>query len=449
MAKCFYLVFFYATLTLGGIMEKELNKKEITDDNISYCSNCGSKLTNEQDVCLSCGMFVNAKRKRKKNKAKDTASFSLVEVIVLVLITALLVASASGLIVYKNYDKFNNEYKGINNDNLEEIEKAYKQILDRYYNKVDEKELVNSAIEGMYDYLGDPYSSYLDEYTTKELKERLDGEFFGLGIEFTNNENGHQIVNVFEGGPAYNAGLLKDDIIIKIDGIDVTGLSSSDVATMIKYSDVSKITITVKRGEEELTKDITLSKVSIPSVSSEVKEGVGYINISTFASNTATQVSKSLNDLESLGIKGLIIDLRGNGGGLLTSAEDIANLFIEKGKNIYALQSGSSIKYYKDTTKESRDYKIAVLIDGASASASEILAAALKESYGATLIGSKSYGKGTVQETSDLSTGAMVKYTTGYWLTPKGNNINGVGITPDIETEDGNEIMAKAIEAVK
>ena len=430
-------------------MEKKLKKEKITDNNISYCSNCGSKITSEQDVCLSCGTFVNKKRKRRNNKPKDGASFSLVEVIVLVLITAILVASASGLIVYKNYDKFNKDYKGINNDNLEEIEKAYKQILDRYYNNVDEKGLVNSAIEGMYEFLGDPYSSYLDEYTTKELKERLDGEFFGLGIEFTNNENGHQIVNVFDGGPASKAGLLKDDIIIKIDGIDVTGLSSSDVATMIKYSNISKITITVKRGEEELTKDITLSKVSIPSVTSEVKEGVGYINISTFASNTVDQVANSLNDLESLGIKGLIIDLRGNGGGLLTSAEDIANLFIEKGKNVYGLQNGNNIKYYKDTTKESRDYKIAVLIDGASASASEILAAALKESYGATLIGSKSYGKGTVQETSDLSTGAMVKYTTGYWLTPNGNNINGIGLTPDIETEDGNEIITKAMEAVK
>ena len=426
-----------------------MEKKDIVNDDSFYCVNCGGKLTSTQDVCLKCGAFV--KRKNYKNrKGKDKrANFSLVEVIVITLITGILVATLTGIVVYNNYDKINKNDTTIKENEFEEIEKAYKQIMEEYFNKVDPKGLSNAAIEGMYNYLGDPYSSFLDETNSKELRERLDGEFFGMGIEFATDEKGHEIKNVFEGGPASKAGLLVGDIIIKLNGEDVTGISASEVAAKIKYSNISAITITVLRGEEEITKDITLSKVTIPSVTSNIYDKTGYIKLSTFASNSLDQFKEHLKELEDKKINSLIIDLRGNGGGLLNSASDIASLFIEKGKKIYGLQSGSTRKFYTDKTNDKRNYKVVVLIDGASASASEILAAALKESYGATLIGSTSYGKGTVQETSDLSSGAMVKFTTGYWLTPNGNNINAKGLTPDIVVDNFDNIIDIALEAVK
>ncbi len=429
-------------------MGDSMEKKQNNNSNTFYCSNCGSKLIEGQDVCLKCGVFVN-KRKNKSRVNKERANFSLMEVIIIILITTVLVGTLTGLIVYKNYDKFDKSSTNNYSGDLKEIEDAYNQILDKYYNKVDKAGLINSAIEGMYNFLGDPYSTYLNEADTKELKERLDGEFFGLGIEFTQNDNGHEIMNVFEGGPADKAGLQKGDIIIKLNNEDVSSLSSGDIASRIKYSNISEITITVKRQGKEITKDIKLSKVTIPSVTSELIDNAGYIKINTFASNTYDQVNSALKKLEDNNINGLVIDLRGNGGGLLHSASDIASLFLSKGEKIYGLQNGAVKKFFTDSTKDKRLYKIAVLIDGASASASEILAAALKESYGAVLVGTKSYGKGTVQETSDLSSGAMVKFTTGYWLTPKGNNINGVGLTPDIEEADEVKALNKAIEAIK
>lgn len=368
--------------------------------------------------------------KKIKNKKDKTATFNLIEVIVIIIMTSLVVSVSTGIIVYKNYYKI--DKTSSNKDYLKELEYAYNNILNSYVEKVDEKELTNAAIKGMYNYLGDPYTSYLDKDSTDNLMDRLKGEYKGIGVEITTNESGTVVMTVFENSPAEEAGIMVGDIITKVKGVDVNGKTTSEVSNMIKSTN-GNVEIEVNRGGITKTLTLKVSTVSIKSVIKNKYDKTGYLRIETFSNTTYKQFKESLETLEKDGIENLIVDVRNNGGGFLNSAVEIAELFVEKGKPIYGLQTKDKKEMYKDTTKEKRDYKVIVLINGGSASASEVLAAALKESYGATLLGTKSYGKGTVQDTSELESGGMIKYTTAYWLTPKGVTINEKGLTPDFE----------------
>lgn len=364
---------------------------------------------------------------------EKSASFNLLEVIVIILMTSLIVGVSTGIIVYKNYSNIEASKSEKAKDNITVFKDAYNKILNGYVEKIDEDELLNAAIIGMYNYLGDPYTGYLDQVTTDDLTDRLEGEYEGIGIEISKTENGILVANVFENGPAYKAGIEVGDILTKIDGKELKKVSAQEASNMIKSSKKDEIEISFFRGGITKTVTVNIKKVYIPSVTKEKYENVGYLRIDTFSATTYNQFKKSLLELEEDGITSLIIDVRNNGGGYLNSAVEIAELFIEKGKTIYGLEKKNGTVYYEDTTSTKRDYKISVLINGSSASASEVLAAALKESYDATLVGTLSYGKGTVQETKELSSGGMIKYTTAYWLTPKGNKINEIGITPDIK----------------
>lgn len=370
----------------------------------------------------------------KKTNDKRTANFNLIEVIVIILITSIVIATATAIIVYRNYNELKQTVTNVKPTNLEELEEAYNNILESYVEKVNENELVNAAIKGMYSYLGDPNTSYLDDMTADNLMDRLNGEYYGLGIEFTKGEGGFLVVSVFEGSPAANVGVLPGDILTKVNDTELTDKTANEVANMIKGSSSKKIKISYKRGNITFNREVDLSTVTIPSVSKNIYEGVGFIKISTFSNTTYKQFKTALEDLEKQGISGLVIDVRDNGGGYLTAATNIAELFIEKGQTIYGLKDQSgTITYHKDKTSESRDYKVAILTNGSSASASEILAAALKYSYGASIVGTKTYGKGTVQDTNQLKSGGMVKYTTAYWLTPIETNIDKEGLAPDVE----------------
>lgn len=396
---------------------------------------------------------------KETNKSKErSATFNLFEVTIIILMTALVVAVSTGLIVYHNSDGLKS-YKLLGqSEYLEEFEDAYTNILKSYVEKVDEKGLINSAIQGMYNYVGDPYTSYLNQETTDDLLDRLNGEYQGIGVEITKVEEGILIVTIFEDSPAKTAGLEEGDIIIKVSGKDVTNKTAAEVSNIIKNSEKNKIEISILR--DGITKDVTVNikQVSIPSVEKQNYDGVGYIRITTFSENTYEQFKTALESLEKEGITSLVIDVRENGGGYLSTAVDIAELFIEKGKTVYGLENKNGTNFYEDKTKESRNYKIAVLINNGSASASEILASALKESYGAKLVGAKSYGKGTVQETAKLETGGMLKVTTAYWLTPSGDKINGKGLSPDVEANgsyyedmpyEEDTMLQSAINAVK
>ena len=219
-------------------------------------------------------------------------------------------------------------------------------------------------------------------------------------------------------------------------------MSSDNIAKLIKESPNKKAKLTILRGEETLEVEVEVQSLATPVVDYKILEGnnkkVGYLLISSFSDTLTSQVENALNDLESSGIESLILDLRNNGGGLLTAAKDTASLFLEKGKAIYGLEGNSKAsktKFYYDETETHRTYPVIVLVNGATASASEILTAALKDSYGATTVGTTTYGKGKVQQTKKLSDGSLVKYTTSRWLTPNNECIDEYGISPDYGVE--------------
>lgn len=323
---------------------------------------------------------------------------------------------------------------------LKKLINVYDTIESNYYGDLDKHELIDSAIDSMIDSIGDDYTTYTDNDATNTFLEDLEGTYEGIGCMVSMTENKEIIVvSTFDDGPAKKAGLEPNDIILKIDDQEFKDKTSEDMANYVKESNKSEITLTVKRGEEEKEIIIKREKVEVPSVTSKVIEKddkkIGYMDISIFSAVTYNQFKKQLEDLENKNIQGLIIDVRNDTGGYLSSVTDISSLFLKKGKVIYQLEDDKTKEKIKDTTKEHREYPVAVLINGASASASEILAATIKESYGGIVIGTNSYGKGTVQKTKTLPDGSMIKYTAQKWLTPKGNWINEVGVEPTTVVE--------------
>ena len=331
---------------------------------------------------------------------------------------------------------FNNgrSYMALSND-LSKFVDTYYAIKDNYYGELDNEKLVDSAIKGMIDAVGDEYTSYSDTDDADNFKQTVSGIYEGIGCTVgVNLDNKIVVVDMFKDSPAEKAGLKVGDIIIKIDGEDFGGKSSTDMSNYVKSSKNSKVVLTIIRDEETMELDVERKKIEIPYVSGEVitKDDmkIGYIDISLFSSTIYDQFKRELEKLEKENISGLVIDVRGNSGGYLSGVTDILNLFLKKGDVIYQLESGNKKQIKKDTTKEKRDYPVAVLVNGGSASASEILASVIKESYNGYVVGTKTYGKGTVQQTTTLPDGSMVKYTVQKWLTPNGNWVNEVGVEP-------------------
>lgn len=383
---------------------------------------------------------------------KKSVEFNLVEVIVIILITGIVVSVASGLIVFKNYDKLSSVASSDSTTNFSEFNKAYNHIVNSYVKEVDKDKLIDAAIEGMYSYLNDEYSIYMDEESTKSLEERLDGQYTGVGIEITANKNDNKIIinKVFSNSSAMDAGLRAGDELIALDGVLLSDKEYTYVSNTIKSS--KKDTFKIKYIRDGKEYEVTLKKknVLIDSVVSKEYGNVGYIQIQTFSATTSKQVKDKINGF-SKNIDSIVIDVRNNTGGYLSAAYEIADYFVAKGKPIYQLKDKEGkVTTYKAKNNVLREFKgISVLINEYSASASEVLTLALKESANATTIGIKSYGKGTVQETDTLSSGAMVKYTTAYWLSPNGNSINTIGISPDIEEKNADKQLDTAIKMYK
>ncbi len=401
----------------------------------------------------------NVRKVERKVKSKEeieivnkSVDFNLLEVVIIILITGIVVSIASGLIVYNNYDKLSVK-EASNKDELSEFIESYNHIINSYVEDVDKKELIDAAIEGMYNHLGDDYSMYLDVDNTNDLEEQLTGEYTGVGIEIRtdvkeNNKFETVINRVFENTPAERAGLKAGDVLLKIDGEEV--VDASFIADTIKKGNKESYEITYKRNGKEHTVTLIRERVYINSVTSKTYDNVGYIKVETFSATTEEQIRKAINAFDNK-VTSLVIDLRDNTGGYLSAAEDVSELFLEKGSVVYQLKdrNGKITKYEAKAGVLRNFNKIAILINSSSASASEILTLALKENIGATVVGVKSYGKGTVQETNTLSSGAMVKYTTSYWLSPNGNSINKQGIVPDIEEANVDKQIDAAIKAVK
>lgn len=292
----------------------------------------------------------------------------------------------------------------------------------------------------MMNYLSDDYSMYFTEDEKNDFNERLNGVYTGLGVEITNDaSNNAMIVTVFDNSSAKDANLKPGDIIAKINGEDVLGLGKEEVVKKIKGKNNYSFNMSVLRDNnlidvKVVTKSITLSSVT-SSVIEKDNEKIGYIYISIFALNTYDQFKEQLEELEKMKITSLIIDVRSNTGGHLTSVTSILDLFLNKTDVLYQIKSKDKIKKVYGTDASTRKYPIVVLTNELSASASEILASALKEAYGAKTVGIKTFGKGTMQNMLDLENGGMIKVTTEEWLTSKGNKINKEGVPVDYEVK--------------
>lgn len=394
-----------------------------------------TRIDNKKDIKRKKDSNNKVKEKKVEivndNKTKEKELYTSKEVIIVMIfsigIGILMCFGGISIITGKNY-------LAVTKD-LKKVVDTYYAIVDNYYGELDKDKLIDGAVEGMISSVGDTFTSYSDTESTSSFDETINGSYEGIGCTVATLEDGTiSVIDMFDDSPSYKAGLKVGDVILKVDGESYEGKNSNDISNYIKNSGKSKIVLTVKRNNEEKDISINLSKVEIPHVSGKVIEQdskkIGYIKISLFASNSYKQFKNKLDELEKSNIDDLIIDVRDNSGGYLSSVTDICNLFLDKGKVIYQLEDSKGKVKKKDTTKEKRKYDIVVLINGGSASASEILASAIKESYGGDIVGTNSYGKGTVQQTKKLLDGSMIKYTTQKWLTPDGNSINEVGVTP-------------------
>lgn len=376
-------------------------------------------------------IFKKIVDKIKSIKSTSGDAFSTKEVVVVMIFSLglgfLMCFGCINLFTGKNYLKVSKD--------LDKIVDTYYAIVDNYYGDLDKDSLIEGAIEGMISSIGDTYTSYTNIDDTAIFDETINGKYEGIGCTIATYELGKIVViEVFEDSPAFIAGLKVGDVIKKVDNISCEDKTSSDISDYIKDSGKEKIVLTVARDNMEMDITINLSKVEVPYVNGQILEyagkKVGYMQIIIFSSTAYSQFKNKLEELEKEKIDSLIIDVRDNSGGYLTTVTDILNLLLEKGKVIYQLEDSNGKVEKKDTTREKRNYPLAVLINNASASASEILASAIKESYGGLVVGTNSYGKGTVQQTKKLLDGSMIKYTTQKWLTPNGNFIDEVGVTP-------------------
>lgn len=386
----------------------------------------------------------------QKDKNERKITLSNLEFVLIVLIGAIL---GAGITFFVNPIS-NTKYKEVD-PSLQKIVSMYNQIVDNYYENIDYEALTSGAIEGMLNAVGDPYTAYMkDNYDNFNIT--LNGAYEGVGIEISKINDKTVILGVFASSPAKEAGLEVGDVIIKVDDKEASTLTTDELSKYIRETNKSKFKIVVERDGK--TKEFTINKktVVLKSVKSEVIEKnnkkIGYIYMSIFALNTYQQFKDELNALESKGIDALIVDLRANSGGELNAALNITSLFMDKSNIIYQIEDkeGNIEKTYSKGN-ENKKYKIVVLVDENTASAAEVLTAALKENLGATVIGKKTYGKGTVQTLLSAPNGEKYKITTSRWLTPSGDCINEKGIMPDIEVSiEGKEDtqLLKAVEYI-
>lgn len=358
--------------------------------------------------------------------------------------------------------------KIVSNEEYEFIKQFKKMIYvkkiveSEYVDKIDENKMVDGALKGMVEGIGDRYTVYMDQQEFDALKTHTGGSYAGIGIYIDEKDGKIVVVAPIEGSPAEKAGIKSGDFIIKVNGIDVTAKDMEKAVSMMKGKVGTKVKVTTYREGKGLKDyELTRAKIIIPSIKNEMlQDKIGYIRITNFDENTADSFMKALNKLKAEGMNGLIIDLRDNGGGLLDQATEIADELLGKGTIVYTIdKNGERLDWTSDENK--LNMPLVLLVNGGTASASEILSGAVRDFKAGVLIGTKTFGKGLVQSVIDLKDGTGVKVTTSRYYTPSGECIQGKGITPDIVlelplkntdreiTKEEDVQLKKAIEVIK
>lgn len=347
--------------------------------------------------------------------------------------------------VLENFVNLNN----VPPQDVQKIESVFSFITTNYFQKVDQQKLTNGAIKGMVDSLKDPFSSYMDPQTATQFTQSLSSSFQGIGAEVQLDNGVVTVVSPIKGSPADKAGLKPHDQILAVDGKSLQGLSLDQAVSKIKGKKGTAVKLTVKRPSvtQPLTFNIKRGDVPLKTVSSKTytKNGklIGYIAIQSFSENTDKEFATALKTLEGKHIKGLIIDVRGDPGGYLLAVRHIASDLIVSSKPIVQIEDRNGKKQLLTSSlKQKKPYPIVDMIDGGSASAAEILSAALNEAGGYPLVGVKSFGKGTVQSPVQMKDGSELKLTMYKWLTPDGNWIHKKGIQPTYKVQEPSYFFA-------
>ena len=339
--------------------------------------------------------------------------------------------------------------------NLMRFITAYRFIETKYVNDTDDVKLIDAAIDGMVKSLNDPHSNYLSPKMYKTLMEQTEGSFAGIGVVMgMDNEQKIHIVGIMENSPGQKAGLQEGDEILAVDGVPVTQMAFDEVATHVRGQAGTDVVLTIMRDNANQDITITRDNIKLKTVGHKMLDNnIGYIQIVSFSEDTANEFNEAYNDLKNQGMKALVLDLRNNPGGLLTTCVEIAKKLVPKGEIVSIVDKQGNKETYSSSL-EAPEYPLVVLINKNSASASEILSGAIQDTKAGTIIGNTSYGKGSVQTILPMFEDDAVKLTIAKYYTPSGRSIDGTGITPDIEINlDENATsdtqLDKALEVLK
>lgn len=414
------------------------------------------KTKKKSDKKLKMENFFNILNFDLENDSK----FSIFEVVIIIFISIVFGIIVGYVLTYTRSPLGSVK----SNSKLSEIISTYNSIKDNYYKEIDDDTLVNAAVSGMIGSLDDKYSNYMDSSTTDSFNESVEGSFVGIGITIMYDGEYNKIIAVDDKGPS-NKILKVDDLIVEVSGKDVRGIYGDDLKKLIRGKVGTTVKIKVLRNNKYLTFSIKRTNIEIKTVKSNYfdveSKKIGYLDVDVISSNTYKQFNKNLKRLENKNIDSLIIDLRDNPGGHLSQTKEILSMFFNKKTVLYQLKDKDTKKKIYSSSNETRSYPIVILVNDGSASASEIITSCFMENYNnIKVVGTTTYGKGTVQQSHQLSTGTSIKYTVQEWLTSKGKSINEKGIKPDEEllmnseyysnpTYNTDNQLQKAIEILK
>lgn len=414
------------------------------------------KTKKKSDKKLKMENFFNILNFDLENDSK----FSIFEVVIIIFISIVFGIIVGYVLTYTRSPLGSVK----SNSKLSEIISTYNSIKDNYYKEIDDDTLVNAAVSEMIGSLDDKYSNYMDSSTTDSFNESVEGSFVGIGITIMYDGEYNKIIAVDGKGPS-NKILKVDDLIVEVSGKDVRGIYGDDLKKLIRGKVGTTVKIKVLRNNKYLTFSIKRTNIEIETVKSNFfdveSKRIGYLDVDVISSNTYKQFNKNLKRLENKNIDSLIIDLRDNPGGHLSQTKEILSMFFNKKTVLYQLKDKDTKKKIYSSSNETRSYPIVILVNDGSASASEIITSCFMENYNnIKVVGTTTYGKGTVQQSHQLSTGTSIKYTVQEWLTSKGKSINEKGIKPDEEllmnseyysnpTYNTDNQLQKAIEILK
>lgn len=403
---------------------------------------------------------------------------NIYKVVMLVVLTATITFMLTTMVMY---NKFSTSYGSLGDkgtttgttttsytDLVKTLETFKAMIKQKYIGEVDEEQMIEGAIKGFVEGLGDPYTEYLPKEEMAEFTEETSGQYVGIGVYLTNDKTTNTIlvVGIMNGSPALDAGMQAGDIIEKVNDVTYTGETMDDAIKVLKGEEGTSAKVTVLRDGKKIDLTVTRKKITVEHVSSKmVEDNIAYLQVDSFDSGVAESFKNKITDIKNQGAKGIIIDLRSNGGGIVDEATGIADLFLKKGETILITKSKIANEQLTVSKNDAiiTDIPVVILVNEGTASASEILAGALKDKYpNTTIVGMQTYGKGVIQTLYSLSDGSGLKITTEEYYTPNHNKINKEGITPDVEVDltknsegkyetefDKDAQVKKAIETIK